>query len=86
LDSDTFDLFSWGSIEDSSLEYKQYANSSPSLSSDGDVMSLKSKDAPVDLPGPMTRSKTRKLDEEWRKQVEEGEKWADSIELPKLLE
>ncbi|WJX63669.1 hypothetical protein P8452_48527 [Trifolium repens] len=86
LDSDTFDPFSWGSIEDSSLEYKQYANSSPSLSSDGDVMSLKSKDAPVDLPGPMTRSKTRKLDEEWRKQVEEGEKWADSIELPKLLE
>ncbi|KAK2376549.1 hypothetical protein QL285_077328 [Trifolium repens] len=35
LDSDTFDPFSWGSIEDSSLEYKQYVNS-PSLPSDGD--------------------------------------------------
>ncbi|WJX63666.1 hypothetical protein P8452_48524 [Trifolium repens] len=61
-------------------------NDSPSLPSDGDVMGLESNDAPIDLLGPMTRSKTKKLDELWRKQIEEDSKWADSIELPKLLE
>ncbi|WJX58329.1 hypothetical protein P8452_43795 [Trifolium repens] len=61
-------------------------NDSPSPPSDGDVMGLESNDAPIDLPGPMTRSKTKKLDELRRKQIEEDSKWADSIELPKLLE
>jgi hypothetical protein len=68
------------------FQFEPSDNDSPSPPSDGDVMGLESNDAPIDLPGPMTRSKTKKLDELWRKQIEKDSKWADSIELPKLLE
>ncbi|KAK2430407.1 hypothetical protein QL285_028748 [Trifolium repens] len=64
------------------FQFEPSDNDSPSPPSDGD----ESNDAPIELPGPMTRSKTKKLDELWRKQIEKDSKWADSIELPKLLE
>ncbi|WJX58334.1 hypothetical protein P8452_43800 [Trifolium repens] len=64
LESYTLYPFSWNPFESKLSE-----DDSPSPPSDRDIMDLESNDAPIDLGGPMTRSKKKKVDAAFYEQM-----------------